>query len=75
MLGTVPAQHRRELSEDCQIVVIGRPGTQAIVAVGGRSAPPHTKGHLLMDLGFLSEFFGAFSDLFSALDFFSGSAG
>jgi hypothetical protein len=28
-----------------------------------------------MDLSFLSEFFGAFSDLFGALDFFSGSAG
>lgn len=28
-----------------------------------------------MDLSYLSEFFGAFSDAFSALDFFSGSLG
>ncbi|GBF16807.1 hypothetical protein Br6_04206 [Rhodococcus sp. Br-6] len=28
-----------------------------------------------MDLSYLSEFFGAFSDLFGALDFFSGSLG
>lgn len=28
-----------------------------------------------MDLSYLAEFFGAFSDLFDALDFFSGSAG
>ncbi|WP_433492932.1 hypothetical protein [Nocardia grenadensis] len=38
--------------------------------------PPELhEGTLLMDLSFLSEFFGAFSDLFSALNFFSGSAG
>lgn len=28
----------------------------------------------MFDLAFLSDFFGAFSDLFGALDFFSGSA-
>ncbi|BCN41974.1 hypothetical protein RE9414_02540 [Prescottella equi] len=37
--------------------------------------PLRPKGFSPMDLSYLSEFFGAFSDLFGAIDFFSGSLG